>query len=911
MGEDHSKGIFGVSERRPGWERIGFRRVGTGGGGGAETLAAAYALGLAGTPAVDNKLQGSDAWTYFTPEGTLDVEDINSPTSDPSRPLLTLNRKANTGFGNPLFEWLQMNVASAFLGQTGFQSTSGTAFNREWYAKALDGSVSFYMRDQVALTYEPVPDYYFPSLVVIGPTSTVERTWSVNSRSGSTIQPFQWTGDGAQRINGLVKGNSGGIWLEAWKVALNDFNDGPLGNGDGVAWFNHAKTANGVTFNDMGLLVNYWTNATSGAPSSAWAFWIANASSSLSQAMLLSSTGLAVTGTISGTGGLAAGMFGAGVPTGPTAKGAVGVATTALRSDATFPAYRSDLPLSTTWFIDPVNGQDTEAGTTSATAIKTLAELNRRWWGARISQNTVVTILGNIPGTDVNSWNYTIDPNVQVSFVGTVGPVTGFGGAAIDNTLYTGTVTSYTNAGTAPAADDIELVDNGIPVSYTASGLLASGVMFKRTSGTPVAFWGLKDLTAKTLRCSTPQTINPDSGSARNGNPLAPGDTYSAYALWTFPPQSWGQALSSAQDTTTNGSGQPILYEQLAETPATANFDYSDLAPRRHRVWILPTTAGILSLTGDNRNCMFEGNTQVNPVGPTNITIRGGAARGNGTSNALTVAPGGLVGISGCFESQGTRLTATSVGSKFVINGCAFAVHDYTGASLSCLRASGEGEFVFAAGSGTIGLCGKGNTVPLLQCLEGGVFEVNNSTNHWANPPFSAASTSSATPIQIGSHFYTLAQLPSFASAESTRLVATSYEQNLRGSSVVGKFSGVLINAGGAAATTFANDVGALQTANIATAQQYRTRQRLVTGIRLSTPAGTPADSGLTATLFKNGVATTMTCTVAANQAAGSHASDVSDGHATIFADDDGVDVQLSGNSAATNIPYTVMVEGS
>ncbi|RPJ39789.1 MAG: hypothetical protein EHM35_01395, partial [Planctomycetaceae bacterium] len=227
---------------------------------------------------------------------------------------------------------------------------------------------------------------------------------------------------------------------------------------------------------------------------------------------------------------------------GPTAVGTVGTGIEVARENQTHRAYRSDLPLSATWFVDPVNGSDaiTNAGTTSATALRSLngaGGLKERWWGAEITQNTTVTILGNLSSTDTGSWSFTIKPGAIVTFIGSLGATTGFGGAAVDNTLYTGTVTGFVGMANAPTADDIELTDSAIPVSYTASGLLASGVLFRRNSGGAVVHWyALKDLASKTIRITSPFA----NTGQNNYQTLTNGDGYSAYAMWQFPSQQWG-----------------------------------------------------------------------------------------------------------------------------------------------------------------------------------------------------------------------------------------------------------------------------------------------------------------------------------------------------------------------------------
>jgi hypothetical protein len=53
-----------------------------------------------------------------------------------------------------------------------------------------------------------------------------------------------------------------------------------------------------------------------------------------------------------------------------------------------------------TWFINPVTGNDQNTGLTSATALKTWAELRRRLAGGPIQVACNIVIAGNLPGTD-------------------------------------------------------------------------------------------------------------------------------------------------------------------------------------------------------------------------------------------------------------------------------------------------------------------------------------------------------------------------------------------------------------------------------------------------------------------------------------------------------------------------------
>lgn len=423
---------------------------------------------------------------------------------------------------------------------------------------------------------------------------------------------------------------------------------------------------------------------------------------------------------------------------GPTALGAAGAAATFRRSDQTAAAYRSDLPLSTTWFIDPVNGSDasTNPGTSSATALQSLQELKRRWWGAEISTTTTVTILGHTLPADAGSWNTAIAPAGRVTFLGSLGPTTGFGGAAIDNTLYTGTLSAVQTTPLAPSTNDTSITDAGIPVSYTASGLLAPGIIFRRPAGAgPSVEWlGAKDKGAKTLRISPPLL----NTTALLTN-LAPGDAYSAFQMWKIFDQDFGAFASR------------VRFDSL-DDEGTASEQAGNQGVQRRRVWIGVRTTVAIPVSGAI-NCAFASGA-ADLIATTNeITgIQGGLFLGNGAGFYQLF---GMFSMSQPWVQQGAALGMNDGGfASIEWQGGAF---DCTG---PCFQVTAQAKIALELNPGAAGggISGAGNSSKLVQVLEGGEFYWTGFNQ--AAPPFAAGSTSDSAPIQIGGTSYTIAALP-------------------------------------------------------------------------------------------------------------------------------------------------------
>lgn len=281
------------------------------------------------------------------------------------------------------------------------------------------------------------------------------------------------------------------------------------------------------------------------------------------------------------------------------------------------------------WFIDPVSGSDEAVGSTSATAIQTVQELKRRWWGREIKQATTVTIVGNVPSTDVGEWNTTRKPNISVSFIGSLGATTGFGGRAIDNTLYSGTVTAFQAGVASSSTTDINFTDTAIPVSFTASGLMGNTVLCKRTNSTAWYWFLLLDKGGKTARITVPQPTGVTNTMAAT---LTVGDAWSAYGLWTFPTQNWGPMLLKDEPL-------GLLVDSLADNATTSALGIQAMtaAPFRRRQWLQATRTLFSEL--QLANCAIEvtGSATLYFVSGVPATWSGGGARGNSATNTITL----------------------------------------------------------------------------------------------------------------------------------------------------------------------------------------------------------------------------------------------------------------------------------
>ncbi len=190
------------------------------------------------------------------------------------------------------------------------------------------------------------------------------------------------------------------------------------------------------------------------------------------------------------------------------------------------------------WAVDPVGGNDENrgCGATLAAArlvpLKTQAELNRRFSGA-VNIAPQIELQGNIPNSDdIGFPNLRTQTRDLIPIVtGRIDPV----GGTVNPPVFSGAITGYVTA--VPATNTpFQMTIAGLPVSWTASGLI--GFMIQKNDGSKTA-WALADLGAKTARISEPRTSSTISPGVPTN--FVVGETVNVYRLFTVPTWPFGQ----------------------------------------------------------------------------------------------------------------------------------------------------------------------------------------------------------------------------------------------------------------------------------------------------------------------------------------------------------------------------------
>lgn len=434
----------------------------------------------------------------------------------------------------------------------------------------------------------------------------------------------------------------------------------------------------------------------------------------------------------------------------------------------------------TAWTIDPANISTTANDENPSTGnLLTYSELARRLSQVVFTAPITITVISDQQPSDKPVFTYKTTAEQQVNFVG------------VPTILHTGSVTSYVAAtvGT-PAADDNQMGDTGIPTSFTASGLMAQGVLFQRTNGTPVAWWAAKDLGSKTIRVAWPMNLS----AITTIQTLSPGDTYTASALPLFSNaifpvgQEFGTTIKNFKSSRFNNpGGEQLLYQQ---------------------VWF--TAAGRDG--GAFQNCAFSTN------------YAWGANGGQGSRSAVT---GGLFMGTGTttysiesFQTMNFEGNALTVQSARILielsQVVAFQINFYdvpdNGSFSACLWLLTEAKYQQTVQC----IGGKGNSTPMVSV-----------TNSWAEGvSFTDASTSFSPSMYVNNVGYHAADLP-VSDVNSSTFVGTQ-QLPLTAGIVQSNASGILSLATVGAGLTYVGTT--LQTALAATAVGFGSGSNTLTG---------------------------------------------------------------------------------
>lgn len=409
----------------------------------------------------------------------------------------------------------------------------------------------------------------------------------------------------------------------------------------------------------------------------------------------------------------------------------------------------------TAWSVDTTSGSDENVGTTDATALKTLQELKRRLWGLPLSVTATVRILTDTASTDTGVWNTKFIGAGFLLFQGVLGPSTGPGPTAHDNTIYSGSVTAVNVPANTPSADEYTITDSAIPVSYTASGMLATGILFKRTSSTNLNWFALKDNGSKTIRVTNPM----NNTGASTWTPLAVNDTYTAFQAVKVYAQDFGDWALNVRFDSVDDEGT------ATQVPG--------FGCQYRRAYRSGASKGIVA--GLHVNCLINvtsGTGQVFSRGELETVpqFNGGGYKGTGT-NALNFLTGHY-GLTGIYVCEGLSIVALD--GAYVTLESESATHDFTGgANTANYVSKGASAILFQIAQAGQGISGKGNTGKLLQVTQQGTF---GYALGGATPPFTGASTTDASPIVIGGSAFAVSSMPA---ALETVLTPSTFKNTL------------------------------------------------------------------------------------------------------------------------------------
>lgn len=312
------------------------------------------------------------------------------------------------------------------------------------------------------------------------------------------------------------------------------------------------------------------------------------------------------------------------------------------------------------WFIDPSAGNDENVGSTSGTALKTVAELTRRLSIVLQGTNYTFDLLGNIPSTDRLNWT--------PIFVGPAPAVTVF---SQRGTLLFRGVQTVSRSGTLSAAAQTNTTTQASAADGATVWTADIGKLLVMTGGAQVGetCWIAADLGAGTARVSSWATA---AGTAVGVVPAL--STYNVVNLTTWACESMFLAPSDS----CLFSMQDIQVDPPAGTAFWLNVGGSSFRPTRVRFNTVTAISGPFSSSNANliRACSFtSGGTAAAPI----------SMQFSGSSAGTTLLAAGclilnfnievLYGVQfrcqGDVLFQGTRVNVSAASSAIGISGIA------------------------------------------------------------------------------------------------------------------------------------------------------------------------------------------------------------------------------------------------
>ncbi len=394
-------------------------------------------------------------------------------------------------------------------------------------------------------------------------------------------------------------------------------------------------------------------------------------------------------------------------------------------------SYWLNTYIANTVHVDPQNGAASDEATGLAGApLKTLTELSRRIGRSIIpSGSTVNAVLdSDCLTTDKPVWTHESAQGTSAN--------DGFVLTGTLTSVYTGTITTANNLTdlTHGYAQEISIVDNGIPVSYTASGLIGTGLIAQRTNGTNLWFYLIKDNGSKTARITRACT---GSSSAPTQSTLANGDSYTVWRL----PKIYDQQF---QITTANRGAHNVF--SLVDDHATTNSSSQAGVPMHEIVKDRVTTATAQNfVNGTWSNCAWWASATFTGQGLHYFAASAAFIANNGLislQNACAMRANGDMVYQGCAMFLGSGAHG--------LNNTSFTFYD-VGAGTGATACFSLLNFV---GNGIGFICGLNNSLPIVKV------GASAGCNYGTAQVFQDGMTSSSPNILVGASTGTFASLP-------------------------------------------------------------------------------------------------------------------------------------------------------
>lgn len=279
----------------------------------------------------------------------------------------------------------------------------------------------------------------------------------------------------------------------------------------------------------------------------------------------------------------------------------------------------------TTWYIDAINGNDSNPGNTALASLKTFAELSKRWGSGNTlrpssGRNVTVHLMSDLPSTDPMTFSVSLGPSVSILIKGMNTTIQKTG-------TFTNVVDKNRGSNQFLTISDSALTGSSPLAAYTPTAA-AAGRIYDTTNQS--YFWILRETSSGTAVVSEPITaINvtgtnfPTIGpSHRPAQPVATGHSYVIQRLTRAFPGSMGIVTADNTGATNASHANQVVFEDL----------YLDRVTSQHVLTFLGSGMVAVRFYG----CIVVPAPQIQPVTGDHIYLYSYLRTGFGGSGGFT-----------------------------------------------------------------------------------------------------------------------------------------------------------------------------------------------------------------------------------------------------------------------------------